>query len=170
MEDLTAEEYIDLAKLAKKVAELNKLVESQRQRIVRLEEKAKIATGKAEVALVEIGKVRGKKVRTDMIKENKIRNYPGLDEWVEFMKSNFVTYSASEVDKKYHQGVLMTTDTMRRELAIRFGNHLADEQFLTNYTLNKFIRQAGIRTGIMNSWVTTKGLKRITNIILCIKK
>ena len=170
MEDLTPEEYIDLAKLSKKVDELKKLVESQKQKIVRLEAKAKEATGKAEAAIVEVGKVRGKKVRTEMIKENKIRNYPGLDEWVEFMKTNFATYGISEVDKKYKQGVLMTTDSMRRELAIRFGNHLMDEKFLTNYTLNKFIRQAGIRTGVMNSWVTTKGLQRISNIILCVKK
>lgn len=168
--ELTEKEYIELDKLIRKVERLHELIKQQQRRIDRLETEAKKATGAAHAAILEVGKVKGKKVRADILTKNKIKNYPSAEEWVEWMKDNFSTYSVTEVDKRFRNKTMMTTDSMRQELAIRFGNHLADETYITNYTLNRLIRQAGIRTGVENRFSTINGVEKYHNIILCVKK
>jgi hypothetical protein len=168
--EFTEKEYILLDRIVRRLDKLEKAFDRLADRLDRINTQTKIATGQAQVALVEVSKVKGKKVRADIVHGNKIRNFPSAQQWIDYMKESFVLISIMEVDKRYREGTMMTTDTIRHALSIRFGNHLADEKFLTNYTLNRFIREAGFRTGVKNMFSTSTGLKKYGNIVLCIKK
>lgn len=168
--EFTEKEYILLDKINKRLDKLEKAFGRLAERMDRINAQTKIATGQAQVAIVEVSKVKGKKVRADIVHGNKIKNFPAAQQWIDFMKESLMLISILEVDKRYRDGTMMTTDTIRHHLAVRFGNHLADEQFITNFTLNRFIREAGFRTGVRNMFSTSAGLKKYNNIVLCIKK
>lgn len=164
--------FVAIGKLQKQIEQILESHKKMVERIKSLEAKIKIAESKAQHAMIESVAVKHKRARGAAKLKGSVKSYPAYPLWVEFVRDNYRPISSEhkEIYQTWKSGNLIKSSDIRQDLAIKFGQQMLDDKYLSKFDISKIIQAAGFKTGINREFQGKNGLENHQAIVLCVKK
>lgn len=145
--------YVYIAKLEKRMQEIEKRYEAVARKLEITQEKAKEAVSKSQYSLVTATraiKTRSLSVkkRTPEKKTNPEKKYPAYPMWMDYLKSIYVPVVRAEFNKMWLKREIVYNADVRRELALKFGQQMLDDNFISQRSVTNMMKVLGFKVNV----------------------
>lgn len=143
--------FVYITKIEERIDQIQKQQDNLLRKIEILTEKAKDAINKSEISLTTATKVANKKpiqFERPARFNRALTKWPSYKMWADYLLSIYAPVDRKEFDEMWLRRETIYSTDVRRELAMKFGQQMLDDNFIGQKSVTQIMSRLGFKVSV----------------------